>query len=153
MIRRIWLIGLAVMIGALVGCSAAPAAVPDEAPTEEPTDPPTEQAAPIDEPTEVAVSEATATTEPTEPPAPTMEPHEIQTRTDAHGVEQVYVPAGCFMMGSDPEVDDEAGSFPAEQPAHETCLTEGYWIDKYEATNASWQAFVEAGGYITPEFW
>lgn len=148
--HRIWLIGVALLMAALVGCAAAPAAdVTDEAPTEEPTEAPTEEAEPTDAPTEVA--EVTA--EPTEPPTPTPPPHEILERTDEFGVEQVYVPAGCFMMGANPEVDELAGAFPAEQPAHETCLTQGYWIDKYEATNANWQAFVDAGGYTTPELW
>jgi len=41
----------------------------------------------------------------------------------------VLVPAGCFMMGSDDGDEDE-------QPVHEICFDEPFWIDKYEVTNA-----------------
>jgi formylglycine-generating enzyme required for sulfatase activity len=44
------------------------------------------------------------------------------------GVEMVFVPAGCFVMGSDDR------PFSNEKPAHEVCL-DGFWIDRYEATN------------------
>jgi eukaryotic-like serine/threonine-protein kinase len=43
------------------------------------------------------------------------------------GVEMVLVPAGCFMMGS--ETGDN------EQPVHEQCFDEPFWISRYEATN------------------
>jgi formylglycine-generating enzyme required for sulfatase activity len=83
-------------------------------------------------------------------------------RTDAKGVKQVWVPAGCFTMGAD---DAEAQiaklGAPAwtrralgyEDPAREVCLTEGYWIDQFEVTNKQFQAFVDAGGYTKGEFW
>ena len=45
------------------------------------------------------------------------------------GVERVLVPVGCFMMGSNNGVDNE-------QPVHEQCVTEPFWLDKYEVTNA-----------------
>ena len=83
------------------------------------------------------------------------------TRTDARGIEQVWVPAGCFTMGSaDP--DGFAGltapkwasaEKASEQPAHQTCLTSGYWIDKTEVTNAAFKAFVDDGGYQKTEYW
>jgi iron(II)-dependent oxidoreductase len=41
----------------------------------------------------------------------------------------------------------------SEQPQHEVRITRGYWIDKYEVTNAAFQAFVEDGGYLTKEYW
>ncbi|MFC1959118.1 SUMF1/EgtB/PvdO family nonheme iron enzyme [Chloroflexota bacterium] len=44
------------------------------------------------------------------------------------GVEMVLVPAGCFMMGSNDGADDE-------QPVHEQCFAEPFWIDKTEVTN------------------
>jgi formylglycine-generating enzyme required for sulfatase activity len=83
------------------------------------------------------------------------------TRTDEAGIEQVWVPAGCFMMGSvDPEgFGTEPPPFWAakekayEMPAHEVCLSTGYWIDKFEVTNAAFQAFVEAGSYEQQELW
>ena len=45
------------------------------------------------------------------------------------GVERVLVPVGCFQMGSVDGWDDE-------QPVHEQCITEPFWLDKYEVTNA-----------------
>ncbi|MEM6283770.1 MAG: SUMF1/EgtB/PvdO family nonheme iron enzyme, partial [Chloroflexota bacterium] len=47
---------------------------------------------------------------------------------DFDGVTMVLVPAGCFMMGSNEQGD--------EQPVHEQCFDEPFWIDKYEVTNA-----------------
>lgn len=85
------------------------------------------------------------------------------SRIDSHGIEQVWVPSGCFMMGSaDPE--GFAGLEPPgwverarepdmEQPAHEVCITTGYWIDKYEVTNMAYQAFIDDGGYDEQTYW
>jgi formylglycine-generating enzyme required for sulfatase activity len=85
------------------------------------------------------------------------------SRIDAFGIEQVWVPADCFVMGTTDEEAAYAESLEApswasdrlnsEQPAHEVCLSQAYWIDKYEVTNAAFAAFVEAGGYSTPEYW
>lgn len=50
-----------------------------------------------------------------------------------NGVEMVKVPAGCFMMGSD---DNEL-----TQPAHQQCIKEPFWIDRYEVSNAQFAAF------------
>jgi formylglycine-generating enzyme required for sulfatase activity len=44
------------------------------------------------------------------------------------GVEMALVPAGCFMMGSEDGHRDE-------QPIHEVCFDEPFWIDVYEVTN------------------
>lgn len=87
-------------------------------------------------------------------------------RVDEFGIEQVYVPAGCFMMGSTEEDIENAllitpiypprfanPQIPYEMPQHEVCLTSGYWIDRYEVTNADYAAFIEAGGYAEPEYW
>lgn len=86
-----------------------------------------------------------------------------ETRTDAFGIEQVWVPAGCFPMGSsDEQVAAVQGQKPpswvlrelkSEQPQHQVCLTQGYWIDKYEVTNLAYQAFIDANGYETKEYW
>ena len=97
--------------------------------------------------------------------APTASPDTGAMRTDATGVDQVWVPAGTFLMGTDP-ADIEAllaqdppppswvlEGMDSEQPAHEVTLTSGYWIDVTEATNASFAAFVEAGAYTTETFW
>jgi len=86
-----------------------------------------------------------------------------KTRIDPRGVEQVWVPAGSFRMGSDAadigklKASDFPGfvqaQFAYEQPAHEVRLTKGYWLDIYEATNGSFQAFVDAGGYKNRTYW
>ncbi|MDN3650909.1 SUMF1/EgtB/PvdO family nonheme iron enzyme [Reinekea marina] len=82
---------------------------------------------------------------------------DIKERTDAHGIAQVWVPPGTFMMGTDnPNFTEPSWAvkvFPTEAPRFETTITEGYWIDKYEATNESFQAFVDADGYTTEAFW
>ncbi len=86
-----------------------------------------------------------------------------ETRTDDKGIEQVWVPAGCFLMGTS-ESEGEAAlaldppswaarRLSSEQPQHNVCLTTGYWIDKYEVTNAAFQAFVDDGGYTTQDYW
>ncbi len=77
----------------------------------------------------------------------------LPRRVDALGIAQVWVPAGCFKMGSDPNNDLGAQALPDEQPAHEVCLTHGYWIDQYDVTNAAFDAFVKAGGYTTDSYW
>jgi formylglycine-generating enzyme required for sulfatase activity len=90
-------------------------------------------------------------------------PQPGDTRMDAFGMAQVYVPAGCFMMGI---TADEAAALiaqnppdwvqqaiPREEPQHEVCLSSGYWMDEYEVTNAAFQAFVDAGGYTDETYW
>lgn len=73
------------------------------------------------------------------------------TRTDPLGISQVWVPAGCFKMGSDPTKDSQAQS--DEEPAHDVCITKGYWLDVYDVTNAAFDAFVKVGGYTTDGYW
>jgi formylglycine-generating enzyme required for sulfatase activity len=97
------------------------------------------------------------------PQTPEVTPEPGDTRTDAYGVEQVWVPAGCFQMGTSDSEADYARQLDAprwaseriitEQPQHEVCLTSGYWIDRYEVTNAAFQAFADAGGYADEAFW
>ena len=86
-----------------------------------------------------------------------------QTRKDAWGIEQVWVPAGTFTMGTSAaaiaklQAGDPppwvASEFPSEQPQHKVTLTRGYWIDRDEVTNAAFAAFVAAGGYTTRAYW
>lgn len=85
-----------------------------------------------------------------------------ETRVDAKGIEQVWVPPGCFTMGAD-DAEEQLTLLKApswvrtgaryEAPARETCLTSGYWIDKYEVTNKAFQAFVADGGYTQQTYW
>jgi len=53
---------------------------------------------------------------------------------DFDGVTMVLVPVGCFMMGS-------SDAFNHEQPVHEQCFDEPFWIDKYEVTQGQVKAF------------
>ena len=50
------------------------------------------------------------------------------------GMEFVWVPGGCFNMGSNEGGDDE-------KPIHEVCL-DGFWIGKYEVTQREWQSIM-----------
>jgi formylglycine-generating enzyme required for sulfatase activity len=81
----------------------------------------------------------------------TPTPYTIKTRTDTRGISQVFVPAGCFMMGSNSMQDNM--SRRDEQPQHEVCITTDFWIDQYEVTNERYQSFVEDGGYIKRQYW
>jgi len=54
-----------------------------------------------------------------------------QAYTDSvTGMEFVWVPAGCFQMGSN-------SGGPDEKPVHTVCV-DGFWIGKYEVTQAQW---------------
>lgn len=79
-------------------------------------------------------------------------------RVDAAGLDQVWVPAGEFTMGT----VDIAGLDPpqwadreleSEQPGHTVALTDGFWIDKFEVTNGAFADFVAAGGYDDVDLW
>lgn len=51
------------------------------------------------------------------------------------GMEFVWVPGGCFQMGSNSGERDE-------RPVHEVCL-DGFWMGKYEVTQAQWQKLMK----------
>jgi formylglycine-generating enzyme required for sulfatase activity len=53
------------------------------------------------------------------------------------GMLMVYVPAGCFKMGS-------ADGDSDEKPVHEVCL-DAYWLDQTEVTNKQYRSCVAAG--------
>jgi formylglycine-generating enzyme required for sulfatase activity len=96
-------------------------------------------------------------------PTATRAPEPGAGRADAKGIEQVWVPAGAFMMGSDEGALRQVQSLdpprwvvrelPSEQPAHPVRLASGYWIDRYEVTNAAFDAFVRDGGYGDRTLW
>ena len=48
------------------------------------------------------------------------------------GMEFVWVPKGCFQMGSNDGDSDE-------KPVHRVCLSNGYWLGKYEITQRQWK--------------
>jgi formylglycine-generating enzyme required for sulfatase activity len=59
--------------------------------------------------------------------------------------EQVLIPAGSFMMGSENGNDDE-------KPVHKVTL-DTFWMDKYEVTNEKYYTFVKCTNYVQLNFW
>ena len=55
----------------------------------------------------------------------------------------VWVPGAALIMGS-----DDPGAYAAEKPAVNVAVT-GFWMDPTEVTNAQFQKFVTASGYLT----
>lgn len=55
----------------------------------------------------------------------------------------VWIPGGEFTMGT-----DSAFGRPEERPAHRVRV-DGFWMDRTEVTNAEFDAFVRATGYVT----
>lgn len=55
--------------------------------------------------------------------------------------EQVWIPGGSFVMGSNTH-------YPEEGKAREATV-DGFWIDRHEVTNAQFRAFTTATGYKT----
>jgi serine/threonine-protein kinase len=88
-----------------------------------------------------------------QPPPPVIEEPEqpdVLTITAPIHLELVRVPAGEFLMGSDPAKDKHASD--DEQPQHVVELPE-FAIGKYPITNAQYAAFVRATGRGAPEHW
>jgi eukaryotic-like serine/threonine-protein kinase len=74
----------------------------------------------------------------------------LLTMTFPIRVDLVRVPAGEFLMGSDPKVDKD--SFSEEQPQHPLYLPD-FYIGKYPVTNRQYAAFVKAARQRAPEHW
>lgn len=55
-------------------------------------------------------------------------------------VEMVLVPAGCFQMGG--------GEEPDQQPAHDVCIQNAFWLDQTPLTN---QQYGSTGLYTAPD--
>jgi iron(II)-dependent oxidoreductase len=62
----------------------------------------------------------------------------------------VLIPAGTFLMGSDPRKDRAAG--PQEFPQHLVYL-DAFWIDRYEVSNVDYLRFTLGTGRDWPKFW
>lgn len=65
------------------------------------------------------------------------------------GMEFVWIPAGCFMMGSVGEWSDE--KYSNEKPLQKVCV-DGFWMGKYEVTNAQYRKFMpdhNSTGYLS----
>lgn len=52
------------------------------------------------------------------------------------GIEFVYIPAGSFMMGSN-------NGWDYEKPVHKVTIGKGFYMGKYEVTQAQWQQIME----------
>lgn len=106
----------------------------------------------------------TATATPTI--TPTFTPTEITAgaEQDFNGVVMVYVPAGCFLMGStDAQIDQTVAAarttqptaqrswYSNELPQHQVCFERPFWIDKFEVSNAQFAQF--GGSARTPSNW
>ncbi|MEU4538885.1 ergothioneine biosynthesis protein EgtB [Streptosporangium sp. NPDC023825] len=64
------------------------------------------------------------------------------------GADEVFVPAGPFMMGT----DTQPWAYDNERPAHRLDLP-GYWIDRLPVGNRAYADFIEDGGYDDPRWW
>jgi hypothetical protein len=62
----------------------------------------------------------------------------------------VTIPAGWFLMGSNPYVDRDAG--PQEQPQHWVYL-DAFMLDRYETDNVHYLRFVMGTGASVPPYW
>ena len=71
--------------------------------------------------------------------AATSKPGPTERTSPRDGALQVWVPPGTFIMGVD---DPQMVYEHAERPAHEVTLTRGFWMDKYEVTNAQYARFL-----------
>ncbi len=95
---------------------------------------------------------ATATFPPTDtpPPTATATPGLGSTRIrQADGAIMVYVPAGPFLMGSDPAQDPSPQD---EQPQREIDLSP-FWIDRTEVSVDQFRTFAVATSYQTQAEW
>ncbi|MGZ8177865.1 ergothioneine biosynthesis protein EgtB [Williamsia sp. SKLECPSW1] len=68
--------------------------------------------------------------------------------TVAPEVDEVVIPAGEFVMGTD--VDPWA--LDNERPAHRVSLPT-FAMEQFPVTNSRWCAFIDDGGYDRPELW
>lgn len=63
----------------------------------------------------------------------------------------VWIPGGEFSMGSDDPTTSMCGgkdAMPDARPIHRVYV-DGFWMDTTEVTNAQFEAFVKATGYVT----
>jgi formylglycine-generating enzyme required for sulfatase activity len=74
----------------------------------------------------------------------------IMERSQPSEPEMVLIPAGEFLMGSDPQKDKYAED--NEQPQHTLYLPD-YYLAKTPVTNAQYAAFVQVTGHAPPRHW
>ncbi|MBD3307848.1 SUMF1/EgtB/PvdO family nonheme iron enzyme [candidate division KSB3 bacterium] len=113
---------------------------------------PTPQPQPTPLPTATPTAKPTSCWERQEPGAVCTEPET--------GMEFVWIPPGCFQMGQTEAEkarlleewgeEDYQKYFQRELPRHEVCLKEGFWMGRYEVTNAQyrrWKPEHDSGEY------
>jgi len=83
------------------------------------------------------------------PPTPTSLPENLPN-SQPFEPEMILIPAGEFLMGSDPSVDKDTQD--NEQPQHRLYLPD-YYVAKTPVTNAQYAAFVEVTGHEPPAHW
>jgi len=67
------------------------------------------------------------------------EPEEGTVTLPGHvQMEMVWIPAGSFMMGMNP--GEPGGYWVNEEPRHQVTISKGFWLGKYEVTQAQWKA-------------
>lgn len=70
-------------------------------------------------------------------------------RDPVTGMEFVWVPQGCFMMGSP---SSETGHNDDEGPVHEVCIS-GLWVGKYAVTNEEYRKYKPGHGSSDYKNW
>jgi formylglycine-generating enzyme required for sulfatase activity len=97
---------------------------------------------------EKAKAEAETKADP-QPPTPDPLPKILPRRFDFEP-EMIFIPAGKFLMGSDPKKDEYADE--SEQHQHSLYLPD-FYMAKTPVTNAQYAAFVQAANYRLPNDW
>jgi len=139
----------------LTACSAAPAA--GQTAAQEPTKENAPPAQSVEEPTVLSPTAAApaATEVPQQPREVPVEPTQSNFRiSEVDQMEQIYIPAGDFFMGSDDseaKLTVEGGRAYPEIPIH-TVYLDGYWFDKFEVTNRQYSLCVDAGVCKKPNY-
>jgi formylglycine-generating enzyme required for sulfatase activity len=75
------------------------------------------------------------------PPAPPLGIGSVRA-SEVDGMQQVFVPAGKFVMGSASQSNSD------ERPEHQVSLDD-FWIDRTEVSVGQFRRFVEATGHVT----
>ena len=98
------------------------------------------------------LQEATAPTQPTATVPVTPPQHKEKSSAAQFTFEpkMILIPAGEFLIGSDPQQDGYAQD--NEQPQHRLYLSD-YYLAKTPVTNAQYRAFLQATGSNRPEYW
>lgn len=89
----------------------------------------------------LSVSGSRNTSRPSDTPAPDSGAAEPKSENDPRFEGMVWIPSGRFTMG-------DLNTVPDEFPPHVVDL-DGFWMDATEVTNAEFQRFVAATGYVT----